>query len=63
MHRHAAYPRRSPHATHPSLPLSPIPTSLPAAGDPGSDAVVREFHEALSRAPDMAVAVAAIKAG
>lgn len=29
------------------------------AGD--EDAVVKEFHEALTRAPDMAVAVAAIK--
>jgi hypothetical protein len=37
------------------------PPSPPAGGDAGSDAVVREFHEALARAPDMAVAVAAIK--
>ena len=30
-------------------------------GAAGSDAVVKEFHESLARAPEMAVAVAAIK--
>lgn len=39
----------------------PTPHAHTAGGDAGSDAVVREFHEALARAPDMAVAVAAIK--
>lgn len=28
----------------------------------GAEAVVKEFHDAMSRSPDMAVAVAAIKA-
>ena len=31
-------------------------------GDVGNESVVGEFHEALNRSPDMAVAVAAIKA-
>jgi hypothetical protein len=43
------------------LSLSPRASPNPPT-DAGADAVVREFHEALSRAPDMAVAVAAIKA-
>lgn len=32
------------------------------AGVVGGDSVVREFHDNLGRSPDMAVAVAAIKA-
>jgi len=42
------------------------PIQAQAAGRPtpaaGTDAVVKEFHDAMSRSPDMAVAVAAIKA-
>ena len=30
-------------------------------GGPGSDMVVKDFHDALARSPDTAVAVAAIK--
>ena len=30
-------------------------------GGPGSDVVVKDFHDALARSPDTAVAVAAIK--
>ncbi len=33
----------------------------PAAVTNGSDGIVKEFHEALQRSPDTAVAVAAIK--
>lgn len=31
------------------------------SGGPGSDIVVKDFHDALTRSPDTAVAVAAIK--
>jgi hypothetical protein len=36
-------------------------TRCPAAVTNGSDGIVKEFHEALQRSPDTAVAVAAIK--
>jgi len=36
-------------------------SSFADEGAAGSDAVVKEFHESLARAPEMAVAVAAIK--
>ena len=42
---------------------SRLHSSFRDEGAAGSDAVVKEFREALARAPEMAVAVAAIKVG
>jgi hypothetical protein len=52
--------RRAAHAPHPA----PRPAAAAGFGisSAGADAVAREFHEALARSSDMAVAVAAIQA-
>ena len=53
--------RRTKMATARGVRFAESQSSFRDEGAAGSDAVVKEFHESLARAPEMAVAVAAIK--